>query len=474
MNAGTREARVFRRCGCRAADGRQYGILPEIPTEQQRVKACPKMSDAGHGYWTYRVTDGFRFVDGRRVRNVINGKAHKTAKLAKVALRRDLVAKDEKRLQRPARETLATYAPGWLERRQTTGERPLKPSTASMYRRYLDGDIIPSRLGHTKLSELRRSDVVAFVDDLRQAGRGATTIRRILAVVQGALTSAVKDELIPVNVAHRVEAPTIARTERAVWEPSHLAHFLAVAGAHRLGALYELTLYAALRRGEVAGLRWQDVDLTRGLVTIRNNRVRASDGVIHEQSTKTATSEATIALSTEAVIALQGWKLRQSLERKDAAEAWQNTGYVFTMEDGRPLDPMYVSWLFHRLRRETEIGMQAEQLAPIVEHLRREREHLDEAAAEAEARQLLDVCLVSLPATSLHGLRHTAATYMWEAGADIAQVSKALRHSSVGVTSTVYAHMREGALREVFGGVGKRLADGLKADLAHTSHTQRP
>lgn len=417
---------VFRRCGCRDDDGRQYGVLPQQPTETQLARACPKMSsDPKHGHWTYRISNGVHPVTGKR--QVINGKAYASARAAGIALRKDLVAKDEKRLQAPTAHTLGQYAEVWLERRQTTGERPMKASTAAMYRRYLSGDIAPSALGHMKLSAIRRADVAAFVDALRKAGRGATTVHRILAVVQGVLSGAVKDELIATNVAHRIEAPTIVRHERTIWTPEEVGRFLQAAAGHRLGALFEVTLFAALRRGEVTGLRWADVDLGRGLLAVRNNRVKVVDGTVREQTTKTAASAATVALSDEAVTALRAWRLRQDLERAEWDEAWQVTGYVFTMEDGRPLDPPYVTRLFAALSKRSRV-----------------------------------------PATTLHGLRHIAATYMWEGGADIAQVSKALRHSNVGVTSTVYAHMRESAQRSAFAAIGKRLADRP----AHTLHTQ--
>lgn len=417
-------SQIFRRCGCRTGEGKPFGTLPvKSPSEAQKAGACPKMADSKHGSYAWRLSRGFDPATGKRVQ--VNG-SYPTLKEATTALNQARVKKDQGQLVAPTSFTVATYAEVWLERRQTTGDRPMKTTTAAMYRRYLVGDIAPSALGKTKLSAVRRSDVTAFVDRLRKAGRGPTTIRRILAVVQGILSGAVREELIPINVAHRVDVPPVVKAERELWTPEQLVTFLKVASDHRLGAMFEVGLFAALRRGEVCGLRWEDVDLGRGLLAVRHNRTKAVDGTVSDQTTKTASSTATVAMSTEAVAALEGWKLRQALERDEWGEAWTDTGFVFTREDGTPLDPPYATKLFDRLRRQA-----------------------------------------GLPKMTLHGLRHVAATYMWEGGADIAMVSKALRHSSVGVTASVYAHLREGAQRAAFDSIGKRLSDPT----AHTVHT---
>lgn len=425
------------------------------------------LTDPKHGRWTYRVTDGTDPATSRR--RVINGKSYTTARAARAALRKDLVAKDENRLEKPTTETVASYAAVWLPRRQTTGKRPLKATTAANYARYIDQDIAPSALGRMRLSDVRRADVQKFVEGLTASGRGATTVNRILAVVQGIFTGAVKDDLIPVNVARGIDGPTVTQQRPDMWTPEQLAAFLRAASEHRLGALFEVALYVALRRGEVCGVRWADVNLTGGVLTIANNRVKI-DGQVLDQTVKTDASATALGIPEEAVSALTGWKLRQDLERDEWGEAWQATGYVFTMEDGRPLDPPYVTRLFNRLRRKTEEALQAEQLAPVEDVLRKARPELTDDAVTVEARRVLGDGLVRMSELTLHGLRHLAATFMWEEGHDIAHVSKALRHSSVGVTEGVYTHMRQGEQRATFSAIGARLARGD----AHTLHTHAP
>lgn len=446
---------IFRRCGCRAADGRTYGTLPvKDATDKQRARACPKMlTDKKHGTFSWRLSLGFDPATGKRVQ--VNGGTFTTLREAQVALNAARAKKDLGALARPTQETLATYGPNWLERRRTTGQHPLAATTVRNYRAYLEHDIVPSRLGKLKLTDIRRSDVVAFVDGLAKAGRGATTIARILATVQSILTGAVKDEIIQANVARGVDTPTVVRTERPIWSPAELAAFLETASEHRLGALFELALHAALRRGEVCGLRWTDVDVTRQVMTIRHNRV-IGDTIV-ETKPKTDDSASEVELSPAAVATLAGWRLRQDTEREESGDAWCGQGHVFTREDGSPLDPKTVTELFAQLATKTEEAM-----------LTRQREELvAQGLTEAEADTAMAREPVCLPRATLHSLRHFAASYMWASTGDILAVSKALRHASPATTSAVYAHMRKGAQRAMFG----TIADTLKTANVHTMHT---
>lgn len=169
------------------------------------------------------------------------------------------------------------------------------------------------------------------------------------------------------------------------------------------------------------------MDLAARTVVVRRNRVSV-DGHVQETSTKTRSGRRTVPLIDFGVAALLTWQLRQAGDAEVAQAAWQTDGHVFTMEDGRALDPQYVTKLFQK------IGTGGEPL----------------------------------PELSLHGLRHCWASLMLASGVDIAIVSKLAGHSSVSITADIYAHMLTG--------VGQRAADGAAAliprRVAHTTHTQ--
>jgi integrase len=130
-----------------------------------------------------------------------------------------------------------------------------------------------------------------------------------------------------------------------VWELEDVREFLQRSSRHRLGPLFEIAVLTGLRRGELCGLHWSDVDLVKRKIVVRHNRVTV-DGHVQEQKTpKTKAGLRTVPLSDIAVAALLAWQLRQGQEAENAAEAWVGDGHVFTLEDARPLDPAYVTRL---------------------------------------------------------------------------------------------------------------------------------
>ena len=152
----------------------------------------------------------------------------------------------------PSKITLGEYARQWLQRRKATG-KGLKATTAANYRRYVEQDIIPSKLGKMLLTDIRRHPHInLFVADLTAAGRGAVTVRRILARLSTVFASAVKDGLISGNPVVGADRPVREEPVR-VWEPEHVREFLQRSARHRLGPLFEMAVLTGLRRGEITG-----------------------------------------------------------------------------------------------------------------------------------------------------------------------------------------------------------------------------
>jgi integrase len=164
-----------------------------------------------------------------------------------------------------------------------------------------------------------------------------------------------------------------------------------------------------MRRGEALALKWQDVNMADGEAHVRRNRVPSRGGIV-ENAPKTAAGERVVPLDAITVAALGKWQRRQYDERAKAESAWHDTGYLFTYEDGRPLDPRWVSRLFVRAV----------------------------ARVNAEPRG------AGLPPLSIHGLRHTFATIALSRGAQPLVVSRILGHTNIRVTLDTYA----GVLKE--------------------------
>jgi integrase len=201
---------------------------------------------------------------------------------------------------KPTARTLGEYATEWLPRRERS-DKGLRASTLSGYRRYIEVDIEPSALGGMKLTDIRRYHVAEFVNDLNEAGRGAVTVRRILTLLGTIFGSAVKDELISANPAQGADKPALSNAPVEPWEPEKVRMFLSRCARHRLGALFEVAILTGLRRGEITGLKWSDVDLAKRKIDVRRNRVSVRGKVIEQLTTKTKAGLRTVALSEFAV-----------------------------------------------------------------------------------------------------------------------------------------------------------------------------
>jgi integrase len=187
------------------------------------------------------------------------------------------------------------------------------------------------------------------------------------------------------------------------WTADEIRTFTASTAEHRWAAIWGLMATTGLRRGEVLGLRWSDVDLKAGSVTIRSTRIRYGT-TIDVSTPKTARGNRTIALGPLVAASLQAWRKAQTEDRLVMGAGWQNADdLVVTLADGSAPNPEAFSNLFQTLAKRAE-------LRPI----------------------------------RLHDLRHSYATAALAAGVPVKVVSQRLGHADIGVTLKVYAHVMPG------------------------------
>ena len=283
-----------------------------------------------------------------------------------------------------------------------------RATTSDSYERCVRDHVLP-HLGEVGLRELTPERIRNWQTMLLQKPRrfrdgplSPTTVRYCHRLLRRALQDALRWELIDRNPCDAVLAPRAAETEMQVWTPAEVQSFLAAVDKDRLRAMWRLFLVTGMRRGEIAGLRWIDVDLATGRIAVRHTRVLVYDRAQVSQP-KTPRSRRVIALDAATVEALTRHRQRQDEERLEFGDAWNDTGYVFTREDGDPLDPDRISHLF---------GV---------------------AAASA-----------GVPRIRLHDLRHTAASLAMATGVHPKVVSERLGHASVAFTLDVYSHLLPG------------------------------
>ncbi|MEU7581969.1 tyrosine-type recombinase/integrase [Streptomyces sp. NPDC041068] len=257
---------------------------------------------------------------------------------------------------------------------------------------------------------------------------GPSTWQAIRRTLRAALNSAIAQQLITFNPAAHVELasgkrpkPLLWTDERVrrwretgeipgpvmVWTPQQFGVFLDAAEEDRLYAIFHLMGSRGLRRGEAVGQDWHEIDLDAGLITPAKEIV--VDGWDpYESEPKTDGSANTIALDSANVTVLRDHKALQDKERAKWGTAWQDTGKVFTQEDGSWLHPETVSETFRRILATTD-----------------------------------------LPPITLRDLRHVAATLTHGGGGDIHAVKETLRHSTITLTSDTYTSLLPEVDREI-------------------------
>ena len=228
-----------------------------------------------------------------------------------------------------------------------------------------------------------------------------TTVRYLLKLLRAALQAATGDELIERNVARLVKLRVTTGRKIAPLSVQESRRFLAVARTHRLSALWAVALGIGLRRGEALGLKWSDIDLDRGRLTVRRSLQRV-DGKLTLHQTKTSTSERTIPLPQPLIRVLREHRRRQLEERTTSGAAWEDHDLVFCTAQGRPIEPRNINRAFSAL-------LQKASLRPI----------------------------------RLHDLRHSCATLLFAQGVEAATVQRILGHSSITVTTSTYVDVIE-------------------------------
>jgi integrase len=343
---------------------------------------------------------------GRRRQRTKGGFA--TRREAEKALGRALAAIGAGEFAGAGGLTLGAYLERWL-----AGALPaLKPSTAKSYRE-LVGWYVRPRIGRVRLDDLNAlhlsnlyADLIADGAVRSEGGVSASTVRGVHRVLRKALNDAVLWGLLARSPLLGVKPPRCESRKMRWWTPQQVRTFLGAVDGDRLYALWVLLLTTGMRRGELAGLRWCDVDLDAGLLSVVRTRVSVAYTVC-ESDPKTRSSRRSITLDVRVVAALRAHRRRQLEERLRWGEAWTDTGYVFTREDGWPIHPERISVLFARL-----------------------------------------VEIAGVPKIRLHDLRHTSASLALASGVHPKVVGERLGHASVSVTLDLYSHVIPGLQAE--------------------------
>ena len=318
------------------------------------------------------------------------------------------------RAVRKDRVTVTEYLDLWLPAHAAT--KDLKQSTVGSYMEKIDGHIKP-RIGGTRLQLLTPAQVQGVYMDMLSVGLSRRSVEMTGTILRMALKHAViQYQFIESNPAENVPIPRPRKAPVDVWTTGQMRTILAAVKEDRYGPLFYVQAMTGARRGELLGLRWEDVDLEDGVIWFRTNRVRVKGGYVegtlkNDQGKKVPIDGATVAL-------IQAHRRRQAQD-KLKSRRWLDERYVFCNSNGGPLNPSNLARYWKDI-----------------------------------------VAKAGVPYQKPHALRHTHATLLLEAGEPLHVVAERLGHKDAMVTATIYAHVTPNQSRQAADTISRVLADG--------------
>lgn len=275
----------------------------------------------------------------------------------------------------------------------------IEETTAYGYRGMIENYLKP-QLGEIRLQKLTARDIQQYYTWLMDEKKlSPNTVIKHHNLLTNTLNAAERQEYITKNPMRAVSPPKKRQREAKFYTPEQLGILLDKAVGTRLELPVFICAYLGLRRGELCGLRWSDVDLEHKTITIENTRTQAGKKEI-EKGTKTASSTRTLYLPDTLCDMLKAAREHQQACRAEYKNAYDDNDYVVVMEDGRPFRPNYLSELFSKFLADND-----------------------------------------LPKIVLHELGHTFASLSNQAGIPAYNIGKALGHSTPATTQKIYTHL---------------------------------
>ena len=353
------------------------------------------------GRWEGRYTAGHDPATGKTIYKNVLGK---TQTEVREKLKRAIEDSAKLDMSKVGQYTVGQWMDVWFE---NYAKIKVRPSSHQTYRGYIENHIKPN-IGSIPLNKLTSLELQKLYKKLLGNGRverieskkqpkglSAKTVRNINQIICSALNLAIEQRLILTNPADACALPKLEHREMKTLPVEQLTSFLREAKESGVFEMYYIELATGLRRGELLGLKWSDIDLEHGSLRVQRQIARI-DGEIVEAPLKTKNAYRTLPLSADAIDVLKTQKKKCG-----------NSQYVFPSPTGGPISPDSVLHMLHRVLKRA-----------------------------------------GLPKVRFHDLRHTFATLALQNGVDIQTVSGMLGHFSAGFTLDTYAHVTTSAQKE--------------------------
>ncbi len=295
-----------------------------------------------------------------------------------------------------SRQTVAQFLEHWLE---NTAKHTLKESSYESYASIVKNRIVPV-LGPVPLLKLTAQHVQKLQSE--QLGRNLkpASVVRTHAVLHSALEEAVRFRLLPRNPLDDVKRPRIERRDMVTLTKEQVQALVDAAGDTKFRALYAVAATVGMRRGELLALRWQDVDLEAGVLSVVRTATRIDGKGIVFTEPKTARARRKVRLADLAVRELKAHRVRQNEERLKLGSLWEDNDLVFASSVGTPLEEAHLSRSYGAALKKAEI-----------------------------------------PVIRFHDLRHTAASLLLSQNVHPKVVQEMLGHATIAITLDLYSHV---------------------------------
>lgn len=311
--------------------------------------------------------------------------------------RRERLGEIDRGAQAPASKlTVADYLKQWL---RDYAKPNTSPRTVEGYRGIIEKHIIPA-LGNIQLSQLKTNHIKAFYAETMNKGLSAQTVKHHHRLLSETLNHAVIDGLIFDNPAKSVKAPRPEYREMPVLGIDEVYRVLDIARETRHFAMIATAVYTGLRRGEVLALRWQDIDLNKGVLQVNRSLHQLWGGELVYTAPKSRRGRRPMPLAPTLIKVLKSHREKQEAYFNRLGRELASSNLIFM----RPVDrtevrPRYFSGQFKKIARS-----------------------------------------IGRPDITLHSLRHTFSAILMSEGYNIVEISQAMGHATPGFTLDQYGH----------------------------------
>ena len=396
--------------------GRGRAAQPRTHKRSRKVGSVYRRSSDGRWVASLRVRDPYTGLERPLVRYADSEPE------AERELARMIVERDEGRALLQDGGRLDLFLDKWL----TEVKRPvLRSATYIHYEGIVRLHIVPYFRGYS-VRDVTPQHVHDWLRALARKGVPPTTVRYARGTLNRAYRHALSLDIVLRNPVAAVQAPRAPEREMLVWTPAQARAFLSATEGTTRHALYAVALYLGLRIGELLGLRWEDVDLDRGVLYVRAQLASQGAEKGKRVEVKTKAGNRRLDLPRSLVTILRAHRRAQLAEIKARAEAGfslRDSGYVFQTRHGTPV-------LHSNAQKAFRVAVTRAQTSG-----------------------------ADLPMIRFHDLRHSAASLMFSMGVPVPVISKILGHAGTHITLRIYTHIFDEAVRsaaermdELFGG----------------------